>query len=460
MDAAAWAQVPNPPTVDALEVFLDAYPDGAHSEGARKQLAVLRLVAEQERQRRERAQSEAAAWRLVPQHRADALQAFLDAYRDGAHAEAAKEQLAALHAGEEQERLKLQRGQLEAVDWSHLPSTPTVDAIESFLDAFPDGAHAEGAKDQLAALHAAAEEERQNVERAQAEAAAWARLPNPPTIDALCAYLDAYPDGTYSEAANEQLAVLHAARMRLERGQSEAAARAQPSNPRPGAAAVSSCAPEHWLTMVLRAHSVRMVIGVICGLLSAFAYTLMPYPIGMGAGHTLLGVSLPNIPVIAPIAPSLSLAAGLVLILNAEHRITWKARALVLLASYLAWLSAFWLALYGVFYGSDDLILRPTMVLSFGLAGYIGSFLLSLALSAIVRGITSVGRLTLRTASRTSVALGLWGAIATIPVVTVPGIKSEHLLDPDLGFLLGLFVPWQGWYASIFMLVVAQEDKQ
>jgi hypothetical protein len=44
-EAAAWAQLPSPPAVAALTAFLEAYPDGAHSEAAQNQLAALRLAS-------------------------------------------------------------------------------------------------------------------------------------------------------------------------------------------------------------------------------------------------------------------------------------------------------------------------------------------------------------------------------------------------------------------------------
>jgi formylglycine-generating enzyme required for sulfatase activity len=97
--------------------------------------------------------------------------------------------------------------------------------------------------------------------------------------------------------------------------------------------------------------------------------------------------------------------------------------------------------------------MRLTSVISFGLAGCVGSFLLSLELAIILGGWRLGGRRNLHTAWRTSVALGLWAAIATIPDVTIPEQNGNFT------FLLGLFLPWQSWFTSTATSLVAQEDK-
>ena len=349
-EAAAWAELANPPTVDALQAFLADYPDGAHSEAANDQLAALRSAAEQERLRLERARSEAAAWAELPNPpTVDALQAFLADYPDGANSEVAKNQLA-------------------------------------FLDAFPDNFNSKAAKKQLATLRwaaagfpepvPAAEQERLRLE------AAWAQLPNPPTVDPIQAFLDIYADGANSEAAkrtgdngqsaDEQVAVNAAV---PSRAPEHGLLRADPLL----ALTIPSRAPENGTTTALRLRFARMVIGTICGLLSALGCAFIPYPIGMV-------YSEPS--EIAPIAPSLFLAGGVIFILNAAKRITWKSSAFILLVTYFAWLTAWSIVFWSqtLTAGSD-----LTLVISSGIAGYIGSFLLSLALATMLRG-RSLGR--------------------------------------------------------------------
>ena len=116
-------------------------------------------------------------------------------------------------------RFRPRRAELEAAAWAQLPNPPTVDALQAFLDAYPDGANSEAAKKQLAEL-----------QEHLREAAAWAQLPNPPTVHALQAFLDAYPDGANSEAAKKQLAELQERLAELQERLREAAAWAELAN--------------------------------------------------------------------------------------------------------------------------------------------------------------------------------------------------------------------------------------
>jgi len=208
-------------------------------------------------------------------------------------------------------------------------------------------------------------------------------------------------------------------------------------------------APEHWLATALRAPYARMMIGILCGLFSSLACAFIRYPFGL-AGSRAGDYD------IAPIAPALLLAGGVMVVVNALSGLRWKSNALILLVTYLAWVMA-WLTVFYAMWLVPRLALPadPMLVVSSGFAGYIGSFLLSVALATILRRKSSVDRQTLRTVSRTSVAFGLLGVIAASPTAVLNVLSTELF---SLTFLLCLFVPWQGSYVSTLRLVDGRED--
>jgi TIR domain len=240
---------------------------------------------------------------------------------------------------------------------------------------------------------------------------------------------------------------------------------------------------EHSLTMALRSHSARAVaIGVLCGLLSA-SCIFVTYPLGIESSLLLDStVFLDNIGEvaigIAPTIPALSLGLGIVLVARQVTRITWKSAGLILLLTCLAWEIAWltvcfsmWLtvslmsnvihepawAISGslarspyvkdftkIVIGLPSLVIgRTSYVISAGLAGYIGSALLTLGLSSIIHEKGRAERQSLRRISRNSTAFALWGSVAVIFWMISGG---EGWLG--LSLLLGLFVPWQTWYIA------------
>jgi hypothetical protein len=220
-----------------------------------------------------------------------------------------------------------------------------------------------------------------------------------------------------------------------------------------GTAAMPALVTEHWLATALRPRNGRMVIGALCGLSSTLACAFLPYPFGLTSTRPVAVLY------IAPIAPALFLTGGIIIVLNAFSRLKWRSNALILSATYLAWLAAWMTVYYPMEYlaqvTSNKLQIDLGFVVSSGFAGYIGSFLLSVALAAILQSTGSVDTHTLRTVARTSVAFGLWGAIAAAP--TLAG-QTKML---SLTFFLGLFLPWQGWYVyvSTTRLINAREDE-
>jgi hypothetical protein len=213
----------------------------------------------------------------------------------------------------------------------------------------------------------------------------------------------------------------------------------QPSN----ISSILSPIAEGSLITAVRSYPGRMSVGALSGALSALSIIFTPIPFGLVEVNAS-GLQVP--PRLAPIAPAFFLAGSIVLVLGATSRITWRSIALIPFVTYLSW-SLAWLFLYQIARWGG-IMMYPIYS---GASGYIGSLLLFLGLIVILRGVRAVYGGILWVIARASVVLALWAAIAGIPVV----LYDNHL---SLTHVLGLFIPWQGWYVSTLSLVVPESD--
>ena len=208
-----------------------------------------------------------------------------------------------------------------------------------------------------------------------------------------------------------------------------------------GIATIPARVPEGQLTKVLRRRSVKFTLGTISGLCSTFACALIPPPIGLAG---LIG------PGVAPIAPALFLAVGVIFVLNSTLRLTLGPAILIPFVTYGAWFIAWWIALLSVLYSVNYIGQICSFFGSFGVAGYVGSFLLNLTLATIQLGRRAICRQTLRSVSLTSVAFGLWGAIVGCAA------SIFNMVPQTFTFMFVLFLPWHGWY---FLTLTLSDDR-
>lgn len=208
-------------------------------------------------------------------------------------------------------------------------------------------------------------------------------------------------------------------------------------------------APAHWFTTVLRPRAAKTAVGGLCGFASTVACALIPYPVGVA--HLVIEKAQ-----LAPVAPALCLAAGILCILNITSPVKWKATVLLLLATYIAWAIAWmivWFSMMRLLDLKNPNSVEETLIVSSTIAGFAGSFLLYLMLGTILHGPKWVRLPALHFVLRSSVEFGLWGAIASAIVLV-------HRIGPlTFTYMLGLFLPWQGWFVSILDVVVYHPNK-
>ncbi len=146
-EAQAWERVSRDPTAAALRAYIQAFPAGAHLAEAQQRLA-----------EREREAAEAAArldddriWEVaVRAGTPEALRGYLQAHPDGVHAEEARRRLAELEAAAR----TAEEQRAEQAAWDAADQANTAEGFRAYLAARPDGAHAEQARQRLAALGA------------------------------------------------------------------------------------------------------------------------------------------------------------------------------------------------------------------------------------------------------------------------------------------------------------------
>lgn len=142
-DRAYWQQTGQTDTMDGLRAYLSEYPDGLFSEQARNRLTQLK--------RQERRAAAAQERRDFAQARQvdtiAAYRTFLRQYPEGVHADDARQRIAFL-------KDRANRGR-EQTDWKATLAADTIDAYLAFLDAYPNSAKAVDARQRIRELEAA-----------------------------------------------------------------------------------------------------------------------------------------------------------------------------------------------------------------------------------------------------------------------------------------------------------------
>jgi formylglycine-generating enzyme required for sulfatase activity/serine/threonine protein kinase len=131
LDHQAWGRAQADGTRPAIDAYLEDFPDGLHLADARVALDALRQAeAAAERARKEREGQEFEAWEQARAQRSlDAVDGFLDAWPQGLHADDAR---------------ALRRQILDEINerkaFEAARALGTIDAYQSYIDAFPRGA--------------------------------------------------------------------------------------------------------------------------------------------------------------------------------------------------------------------------------------------------------------------------------------------------------------------------------
>ena len=157
----------------ALEAFLEEFPNGTHAEAVGSRLTELRREAEEVRAAEERHAQQTAEWGVVATSTDPAIvEAFLEKWPQGEYTAGA-------------------RARLHEVEWYRLTASTNPAAIQAFLGKWPKGQHAPAARAQL--------------QRAL-EAAEWGVIAAGSDAGAIEAFLEKWPTGKHAAPAR---ALLH-----------------------------------------------------------------------------------------------------------------------------------------------------------------------------------------------------------------------------------------------------------
>jgi hypothetical protein len=101
--------------------------------------------------------------------------------------------------------LRMAQTKLEALVWADLPQPVDLHSLQSFLDEFPNGAHAERAKSKPSELERQAAAAREAQERQRRETDAWASASAAGNLAAIETFLKDWPESKHGNAARKRI---------------------------------------------------------------------------------------------------------------------------------------------------------------------------------------------------------------------------------------------------------------
>jgi chemotaxis response regulator CheB len=187
----------------------------AEAEATRQQGLAEAAAAEEQRAAERKAKAEEAARRekerarldaiagLSPEHIAKAEElANWDFIKTSENSQDFRDHLARFPNGVTE---RMARTKLEALVWAGLAVPMDGPALQSFLEEFPNGAHAGEARSKLAELERQAAAAREAEERERRETDAWASASATGTVAALKSFLNDWPQSQHADAARKRI---------------------------------------------------------------------------------------------------------------------------------------------------------------------------------------------------------------------------------------------------------------
>ncbi len=188
-EEAAWAAAVEADDLDGYASYLDKFPDGPHARDANARIDEI----EAEEEDRLKA-SEQEDWRRAAEiNTADSYRSYLAKHPHGEQASIAR--LAIKHM---QDNVDRQRRAQDEDLWQRAIKIDTQVEYRLYLAEFPDGIHAAEAQAKLDAYEATAA-----AERLAADRAAWREADGRKTAEAYSDYLRHFPNGEHAEEARE-----------------------------------------------------------------------------------------------------------------------------------------------------------------------------------------------------------------------------------------------------------------
>lgn len=171
-DDSSWEQAVRTDSAAGFRAYLEAFPNGRHRAAAREQLAAF----DQQRWERLQGSSELADF-----------EDYLEDFPDGRYVVEAQARVDVLRTAQESEaRAQAERDARDSAAFSEALSAGTVEALDQYLADFPGGLHV-----------AEAIERKADFERATQDEAAWQSALQRDRLDGYEAYIAAHPQGRF-----------------------------------------------------------------------------------------------------------------------------------------------------------------------------------------------------------------------------------------------------------------------
>lgn len=182
--------------------YLDKYPTGKYRNEAKKEIDQRQKEAENRHQEvlesQEKKENEDKAWIAATQENTNAsYEAFLDQYPMGRYAGMARNRKSLLQKEKDDERLRI----IEAEAWQFAKNADKIAVYKDYLEQFPKGIHVQEASNRKRELEA--EWERENAR--EKEEQAWQFAKNQHSVAEYEAYLNAYPNGEFTDEAKNSI---------------------------------------------------------------------------------------------------------------------------------------------------------------------------------------------------------------------------------------------------------------
>lgn len=163
---------------------------------------------------------EEVVWQMaIDENKLDGYKGYLEKYPEGVHASEAAEKLKTLK--EEARVMELAK---DEATWINAEQVNTIDEYKKYLGTYPEGRHAQEAKDKLKAMGEDTLSREDKILLLAKDEALWMRTREKGTIKAYEEYLKQYPEGRHSEYAKktvESLKDLEVEKKMLEKARDE-----------------------------------------------------------------------------------------------------------------------------------------------------------------------------------------------------------------------------------------------
>jgi adenylate cyclase len=208
IELAFWNSIKDSGSVDELKAYLARYPDGAFTVLAQTRLDALVVAgvddASPAHAGEDNVAIELAFWEAAKDSGSQIeLQAYLERYPAGEFVELAEARLASLHetatnaSGTNED---VTEGELTF--WNSIKDSGSCLEFEAYLERYPDGEFVELAEARLQSLQQTAVATAASIDEVtEGELTFWNSIKDSGNPDMFRAYLNKYPQGTYSELA-------------------------------------------------------------------------------------------------------------------------------------------------------------------------------------------------------------------------------------------------------------------